>query len=114
VMSDTPEPPATVLDAVRMLEADGYGASFTLDADGVHCGVCGADHLSERAEVVKVYRFEGESNPDDEAAVYALRCPACDAKGTLVTTFGPGADPRLADALVMLDTRFRESPTPPA
>ena len=36
-----------------------------------------------------------------------LRCPVCGAGGTLVSSFGPGADPELADHLVMLDERFR-------
>ncbi len=61
----------------------------------------------DRAEVERVYRFEGPSDPDEEAVVYALRCPICHGGGTLVSGFGPGADPELADRLVMLDGRFK-------
>jgi hypothetical protein len=64
----------------------------------------------DRAEVLRVYRFEGPSDPDEEAVVYGLRCPLCGAGGTLVSTFGPGADPELADRLVMLDARFQSNP----
>jgi hypothetical protein len=35
-----------------------------------------------------------------------LRCPGCDQLGTLVSSFGPSADPELTDRLVMLDARF--------
>ena len=100
------EEPATVLDAVRLLEAEGFGTSFSLTAEGLKCGGCKQVEAVERAEVLRVYRFEGPSDPDEEAVVYGLRCPACDVLGTLVSGFGPGADPELADRLVMLDARF--------
>jgi hypothetical protein len=98
--------PATVLDAVRLLDAEGFGTSFSLTPEGLKCGGCGKAESIERAEVLRVYRFEGPSDPDEEAVVYGLRCPACDVLGTLVSSFGPGSDPELADRLVMLDTRF--------
>lgn len=107
VMSDAP---ATVLDAVNLLEAEGYGASFLLRGDGLQCSRCGNDHQVGFAEVVRVYRFEGPSDPDEQAIVYALRCPVCGEGGSLVSAFGPGADPEVTDRLVMLDERFRELP----
>jgi hypothetical protein len=100
------EEPATVLDAVRLLEAEGFGASFSLTADGLKCGACARVEAVDRAEVLRVYRFEGPSDPDEEAVVYGIRCPACGSLGTLVSSFGPSADPELTDRLVMLDTRF--------
>lgn len=104
------EEPRTVLDAVNLLEAEGFGASFSIARDGVHCSACGSDHMADAAEVLRVFRFEGPSDPDEEAVVYALQCPVCGAKGSLVSGFGPGADPDIADRLVMLDERFRERP----
>lgn len=101
------ETPATVLDAVHELEAAGYTASFSLRPDGIRCGACGTEHVADQAVVERVYRFEGPSDPDEEAVVYALRCPVCGARGTLVSAYGPGADPEMADRLVMLDERFR-------
>jgi hypothetical protein len=105
-----PEAPATVLDAVNLLEAEGYGASFVLRGDGLRCGACGEPHEVAQAEVVRVFRFEGPSDPDEEAIVYAIRCPVCGMGGSLVSAFGPGADPEVTDRLVMLDERFREQP----
>jgi hypothetical protein len=107
----TRDAPTTVLDAVNLLDAEGYGAQFILRDDGIRCTACGSPHSSDRAEVLRVYRFEGPSDPDEEAIVYGLRCPVCGAGGTLVSGFGPGADPALADHLVMLDARFRSNPT---
>jgi hypothetical protein len=98
--------PATVLDAVQLLEAEGFSASLSLTADGLKCGDCTQVEAVERAEVLRVYRFEGPSDPDEEAVVYGIRCPSCDQLGTLVSSFGPSADPELTDRLVMLDARF--------
>jgi hypothetical protein len=100
------EEPATVLDALHLLEGEGFVASFSLTADGLKCGDCGQAEAVERAEVLRVYRFEGPSDPDEEAVVYGIRCPACDRLGTLVSVFGATADPELTDRLVMLDARF--------
>jgi len=99
------EAPTTVLDAIEMLAAEGFVESFSLDADGLRCGACGGRRVAS-VEVAQVFRFEGPSDPDEEAVVYAARCPRCRAGGTLVSTFGAGADPRLADRLVLVDARF--------
>jgi hypothetical protein len=99
--------PETVLDAVHQLEAEGYGASFTLRPDGIYCSACKREHVADNAAVERVYRFEGPSDPDEEAVVYGLRCPVCGARGMLVSAYGPTADPDTADRLVMLDERFR-------
>ncbi len=109
-MSDGSEP-TSVLEAVESLEREGYTATIVLRADGVHCGACGTVHTFDRAEVERVYRFEGPSDPDEEAIVYGIRCEECGAGGTLVSAFGPGADPEVTDRLVMLDARFRGGST---
>lgn len=99
--------PLTVLDALHALAAEGFDASFLMRDGQLRCQACGADHEVTTAEVVRVFRYEGASDPDEEAVVYGLRCPICGAGGALVSSYGPGADPELADHLVMLDERFR-------
>ena len=103
----TPAEPTTVLDAVNLLEREGFGAGFVLRGSSLRCSACGNGHEVAGADVVRVYRFEGPSDPDEEAVVYALRCPVCGIGGTLVSGFGPSADPEVTDRLVMLDERFR-------
>ncbi|MEO8582387.1 MAG: hypothetical protein ABI415_01250 [Flavitalea sp.] len=43
-------------------------------------------------EIDKVYRFEGESNPDDSSVLYAISSPKFKLKGTLVNGYGIYAD----------------------
>ncbi|MEX2256900.1 MAG: hypothetical protein WEC34_15795 [Acidimicrobiia bacterium] len=106
----SPGEPTTVLEALNSFAAEGFGASFLLRDGALRCDACGAVHDIPRAEVVRVFRYEGPSDPDEEAVVYAMRCPICGAGGTLVSSYGPGADPELTDHLVMLDERFRPTP----
>ena len=101
--------PLTVLDAVQLLEAEGYTTPITVRADGsIRCGACAETHALQNALIDRVYRFEGASDPDDEAIVLGLRCPRCDAKSVLVSAFGPNAEPAVLQQLVLLDARFRE------
>ena len=92
----------TVLDAVRELEALGYTDQLHLDASGVRCAACGAEHQPERIVVTHTYRFEGESDPEDEAIVLGIECPACGIRGIVVSAYGPEADPELFDVITRL------------
>lgn len=93
---------STVTEAVALLGREGYGEDLHLDGDGVSCTECGTTHPTDLVEVDRVFRFEGPSDPADEAIVLGLRCPACGTKGSLVSAFGPDADPALANAFVYL------------
>jgi hypothetical protein len=93
---------STVTDAVALLAREGYGDDLHLDGEGLDCRACGTTHPTDLVEVDRVFRFEGPSDPADEAIVLGLRCPACGARGSLVSAFGPDADPALAHAFVYL------------
>ena len=106
-MSD--DDPTTVTDAVVSLAAEGYGDDLRLDGSVLHCNVCGTTHPADAAVVERVLRFEGPSDPADEAIVLGLRCPHCGAQGSLVSAFGPDADPELAQAFVYLAAKARHT-----
>jgi len=83
----------TVLEATQRLRADGYDADFTPTADGrLRCGACGTEHDPETMAVDEVVRYEGASDPQDEAILLALRC-TCGRRGLYSTAFGPAASP---------------------
>lgn len=99
--------PDTVTEAIEILREAGYRADFELvdgvlrsDAGCVACAV--AD-----AEVERLYRFEGPSDPGDEMIVFGLHDPATGTRGTLASAFGHGADPDLYDHLSDMNHRFR-------
>ncbi len=74
------------------LKEDGYTEDFRVNEDGKLCSMTGDKSYSVNdVKIVDFYRFEGETNPDDMAIVYALECTD-GAKGTISNSYGPYAD----------------------
>ena len=106
------EAPETVSEALALLARDGYAADFNLRHGTLACPACDHQHALEESIIERTYRFEGPSDPADEAIVLGLHCPACGARGVFVSSFGPDADP---DALAGLSyLAGRSGPLPPA
>jgi hypothetical protein len=81
----------TVVQAVQGLKQRGYTIDFNLEADRVVCHKTPLSLGAADFEITEVYRFEGNSDPADEAAVYAI-ASADGRKGLLVTGFGISAE----------------------
>jgi hypothetical protein len=79
----------TVSEAINGLKDRGFVLDFNLSPD---CLVCEETRLRPEAfEIVEVYRFEGDSDPADEAVVYGIE--ASDGrKGVLVNGYGISAE----------------------
>ena len=92
----------TLSEAIARLEALGFRDSFQ-PVDG-RLRALGAERLfsPEALVVEEVVRFEGESDPDEQAILFALRSPAGEVRGTFTTSFGPLGDPASAEILLGL------------
>lgn len=79
----------TVSAAVNGLKARGYSTDFNL---AENCLVCSDDKYElDDFEIVEVYRFEGNTDPADEAVVYGIE-GRNGKKGVLVTGYGASAE----------------------
>jgi hypothetical protein len=79
----------TVSEATRGLKERGFVLDFNLDEN---CLIChGEKYNTDDFEIVEVYRFEGNSDPADEAVVYAIESRE-GKKGILVNGYGISAD----------------------
>jgi hypothetical protein len=79
---------STVSEATHQLQADGYTGNFYAGADGqLVCGECGAEFDPADVTVDRVLRFEGQSDPDDEMIVFAVRAP-CGHRGVFSAAYG--------------------------
>src|SRR5215510_6296912 len=79
----------TVTAAVNGLKQRGYTKDFNLEEN---CIVCHEDRYNpEDFEITEVYRYEGNSDPADEAVVYAIEGRDGE-KGVLVSGYGTYAD----------------------
>ena len=84
----------TVSQAVKELKERGYTTDFNLKEN---CLVCNQEKFHpEDFEIVEVYRFEGDSDPADEAVVYAVESNKGD-RGVLVSGYGISADEMTSD-----------------
>jgi hypothetical protein len=79
----------TVTAAVEGLRQRGYTLDFNLEKNCIACGPhrFGPEHF----EITETYRFEGNSDPGDEAVVYAIESNEGH-KGVLVNGYGPSAE----------------------
>jgi hypothetical protein len=84
----------TVAEAIDRLAARGFVDDFRPSGSGLEARGCGACHPPEELVVEEVVRFEGVSNPDEEAIVFALRCAAHGVRGTYAAAYGPSMDQR--------------------
>lgn len=79
----------TVSQAVNGLRARGFTLDFNLSEN---CIVCHADKFNpDEFEITEVYRFEGNTDPSDEAIVYGIES-VTGLKGVLVNGYGVSAD----------------------
>lgn len=97
-----PQSPETVTEALALLAAEGYTEDYNLQGRAVTCPGCRSVHDLESAVVERQYRFEGPSDPADEAIVLGLHCVSCGTRGVLVSAFGPDTDPGLVALLKRL------------
>ena len=79
----------TVSNAIEALRKRGFTVDFNLE-DKYLISSQGKVHVDDFS-IVDVYRYEGNTDPSDEAAVYAIESTS-GVKGILVTGYGPSAD----------------------
>lgn len=96
--------PDTVSEALDLLAERGYVDAFEICADGVRSSGSGDAHPESDVVVDYTFRFEGDSDPADEAIVLGVRCSG-DAKGVVVSAYGPDIDPAHARLLAALSSR---------
>lgn len=89
----------TVSQTIEALRKEGYSLDFNIRQECIACHRTNTVLSPDEFEIDAVYRFEGESNPDDEAVVYAISSPRFGVKGVLVNAYGIYAD-GASDALI--------------
>lgn len=92
----------TVSNAINSLKLQGYTVDFNLEGNYL---VNGGNKISANDfSIVDVYRYEGNTDPSDEAAVYAIESTD-GTKGILVTAYGASADAFTDEMLEKLKVR---------
>ncbi len=74
------------------MDAEGYREIFRAEHDGLYASHEQRLFEPSALEVDQRARVEYDSNPDEEAIVFALRDPKSNLRGTFTVTFGPNID----------------------
>jgi hypothetical protein len=89
--------PLTVTEAVAFLHEQGYTDDIDLQGTNFVSGRTNLSYALINVIVDHTFRFEGDSDPGDEAIVLGLRYPETDIRATLVSAYGRDADPATAE-----------------
>ncbi|MBK5269807.1 MAG: phosphoribosylpyrophosphate synthetase [Bacteroidia bacterium] len=100
----------TLSETISGLKKDGYSLDFNVQQERIVCHQANTVLSPEDFEIVKVFRFEGASNPDDLSVLYAISSSKFDMKGVLVNGYGISAD-AATDAII---ARLKTHPEKPA
>lgn len=94
----------TVTEAVNGLQKRGFDMDFNL---AENCLVCNTRRFDVKDfEIVEVHRFEGNTDPSDEAIVYGIQS-VTGLKGVLVSGYGISAEGMSAEMATKL--RFQKT-----
>lgn len=77
----------------RIIE-DGYTEDFQVNEEGLYGINNKSNYQPQQIKVVNFFRFEGMSDPDDNAVLYVIETDN-GTKGTLIDAYGIYNDPRI-------------------
>ena len=98
----------TLTEAVARLRLAGFREDFRATPRGLRAAATGATYEPESLEIEEVVRFEGETDPADQAILFALRSGTDGVKGTYASAYGPTTGPLDAEVL----HRLGRAPSP--
>ena len=77
----------TVSEVIEMLRKKGYKEDFGMTKHGFTARNSGKRLMPDQIKIRKVYRFEGDSDPDDMSVLFAMET-ANGVKGILIDAYG--------------------------
>lgn len=97
----------TISEAINAFKRQGYTIDFNLSENCIVCEDEKGKFTTEDFEIVNLFRYEGDSDPGDEATVYAIESKS-GLKGILVSGYGISSDSATTKTLEKL--HFRKKP----
>ena len=82
----------SLVTILSSLEDEGYKTQFKATDQGLESLSTFKLYQPAEIKISHFFRFEGESDPEDSAIVYAIETSSGE-MGTLVDSFGPYSDP---------------------
>jgi phosphohistidine phosphatase SixA len=93
----------TLTEALTDLRKRDFTLDYNLVSGVARCEQTQEELRPEQLLIKEVYRFEGDSNPDDNMVLYALQSrPNPAHKGVLVAAYGPDVETEAAEFIQRL------------
>jgi hypothetical protein len=99
--------PDTLVETLEQLKNEGFTYDFNLTAHALEVHNDEGVQLTlspDDFNIVKIFRFEGMTNPSDESILYAIES-STGLKGTMLSSYGMYADAMSNEMIKKLDTR---------
>ena len=74
----------------------GYTDNFRVEEDGLYAPATDIHYLPNEVKIDNFYRFEGASDPDDNAILYCIETHD-GVKGTLIDSYGANNDDLISE-----------------
>jgi hypothetical protein len=82
----------TLSAALNSLKERGFNKDFNIAFDKIICADSNECLNPHEFTIIETYRFEGETNPSDEAVLYAIESNDGTTHGVFVSAYGVYAD----------------------
>ncbi|MBK9257334.1 MAG: phosphoribosylpyrophosphate synthetase [Saprospiraceae bacterium] len=100
----------TLSETMNALKKLGYTIDFNIGNASLVCNQTLTIFSPDEFIIDKVYRFEGDSNPDDSSILYAISSHKQNIKGVLVNGYGISSDEDVNALIAKLETNPDEKP----
>ena len=94
----------TVLEVIEELRKKNYSDDFEINKGRILAKNSGGSFEPEELIIEKIFRYEGDSNPSDNAVVYAITAKN-GIKGILLDSYGAYSDTELAKIIARIPVR---------
>jgi hypothetical protein len=103
----------TMTGIMNKLQSEGYTESFVASEKGIEAPSKQKFYIPSEVKIDNFYRFEGESDPADNAIVYALETND-GLRGTLVDSYGGAyANPQVSKFITEVEEIHKKEPHTP-
>ena len=103
----------TLTSCTRMLSQRGFEAQFKAHKRGLESLSTHEMYEPQDVKIVDFYRFEGESDPSDNAILYVVETSTGE-KGTLTDAYGVYTDQKVSEFVQQVEKIQKADTNPPA
>ena len=102
----------TLSECINKLVIDGYEVDFQVDEKGkLFSPKKNKSYPADKIHIVNFFRFEGASDPDENAILYAIETEDGQ-KGTLTDAYGVYADAKVSKFIQQVEDISKKNPKP--